>query len=271
MSDETPFWHGRRVLVTGCTGFLGGAVARELVACGADVVGLVRDRAGAKVFAREQAAGRFHVVHGQAEDTFRLHSAMAVYEVSAVFHLAASGVGGILQAAKLYSDSVPVVTARPLPQFTLVQPDEPCEDRLSIARFGEVFGPGDRKLSRAVPSTAVGLLTGEGVTPAEGPARDFVFVRDAARACLQVAEDYAASGRGDYRFRSGWWMTDRQMWNAMRAVFARQPAESPELPPPVNPLGWQPQFTFAEAARETLAWYHAFLRPGFTGPRRRVA
>jgi CDP-glucose 4,6-dehydratase len=270
MSGDASPWHGRRVLVTGCTGLLGGAVARELLACGADVVALVRDNAAALAFRRELVDGRFHPVLGRAEDTFRLHSAIAVYEVAAVLHLAPVGTGAVLRAASLYSSRVPVVTARPIPQLALARPGELREGRLGVACFGEVFGPGDRKLTRIVPATATRLFNGEGLCPADSAARDFVFVRDAARACLRVAEDFAANGPGEHSFRSGWLLTDRQMGAATQAVAAGRAAELSESEPPTNPLGWQPRHSFAEAMAETLAWYREFLRAG-AGTVRKVA
>ena len=38
------FWHGRRVFITGCTGFLGSWLTAALLERGASVVGLVRER-----------------------------------------------------------------------------------------------------------------------------------------------------------------------------------------------------------------------------------
>jgi CDP-glucose 4,6-dehydratase len=272
MAEVTSPWRGRRVLVTGCTGFLGGAVARELFARGADVVGLVNERPAADIFGPDQG-GRVHLVRGRTDNVFRLHSAMAVHEVAAVFHLAAHdpfgedrGTGAVLQAAKLYSRRVPVVTARPLQQLTLARTEE-RDDRLRVARFGEVFGPGDRKLFRVVPATALGLITGDATTPPDGPARDFVFVRDAARACLLAAE----AAPGDYIFRSGNLLTDRQMCAAVRAVYACNPVEVPDAAPVSNPLGWAPQQPLAEALEETLAWYRAFLQAGCAVPVRAAA
>ncbi len=262
MNADTSPWRGRRVLVTGCTGFLGGAVARELFAVGAEVVGLVHERAGGDIFGPGQG-GRVHFVHGRADNVFRLHSAMAVHEVAAVFHLADPDPGAVLQAAKLYARRVPVVAARPLTQLALARTDESHDDGLSVARFGAVFGPGDRKLSRTVPATALGLLTGERFAlPPDGPATDFVFVRDAARACLRVAEDVAAHGPGDYPFQSGWRMSERQMAAAVREAFAERTPEVPETAPPANPLGWAPAATFGESVSETLAWYREFRRAG---------
>lgn len=268
MSESTSPWAGRRVLVTGCTGFLGGAVCRELFACGAEVVGLIHERPGADIFAPGQG-GRVHFVRGRADNVFRLHSAMAVHEVSAVFHMAATqpfaddrSTPAVLEAAKLYSRRVPVVSARLLQQFALAGAAEPLGG-LSVARFGAVFGPGDRKVFRPVPGAALALHGGEGLPPlADGPATDYVYVRDAARACLRVAEDVAARGPGDYPFRSGWLFSDRRMAQAVRDVFNGSAPKLPDVAPPANPLGWAPETPFTDALRDTLDWYEALAHAG---------
>lgn len=267
MAEEISFWRGRKVLVTGCTGFLGGAVARELFARGASVVGLINETPATNLFGSQQG-GRVHLVRGRADNTFRLHSAMAVHEVAAVFHLAPTEPGAVLAAVNLYSRRVPVVTARPLQQLALAQAAEHRDERLGVVRCGEVFGPGDRKLFRVVPASAISLLTGEVVPlPVEGPAREFVFVRDAARACLRAAE----AGPGEYAFHSGWLMTDRQMTAAVRDACAGRPVEVPDSAPVTNPLEWQPQQSPGEALNETLAWYREFLRAGCAVPVRAAA
>ncbi|MBN9120723.1 MAG: NAD(P)-dependent oxidoreductase [Planctomycetes bacterium] len=273
MNDNSSFWHGRKVLVTDCTGFLSGAVARELLARGAEVVGLVDDAPAADFFGPEND-GRVHLVRGRTDNVFRLHSAMAVHEVGAVFHLAGHepgadrGTPAVLQAVNLYSRRVPVVAARPLPQLALAHAEDRPDERLGVVRFGEVFGPGDHRLSRTVPATAINLLTGDGApVPPDGPARDFVFVRDAARACLQAAE----AGAGEYAFRSGWLMTDRQMAAAVREAFAGRTAEVPDSAPIVNLLGWRPRQALGAALAETLGWYREFLRAGRAVPVRAAA
>jgi nucleoside-diphosphate-sugar epimerase len=173
---------------------------------------------------------------------------MAVYEVTAVFHLAASDPSALLQAVNRYSRRVPVVTARPIPHLAIARTEDPHEERLSVVRFGEVFGPGNRKHFRE-----------ESAPPTDGPARDFVFIRDAAHACLLAAETAANIGPGNYAFRSGWLLTDRQMAAAIRDVSASRTVEVPDSAPLVNPLGWQPAQSLTEALSETLAWYRANL------------
>ena len=75
-----PDWNGRRVLVTGAAGFVGGRLAARLVACGAEVLGF--DREPAPVALR----GRFR--RGDLTDRKSLDDSLAEAEV--VFHLAAA-------------------------------------------------------------------------------------------------------------------------------------------------------------------------------------
>src|SRR5262249_52769313 len=143
-----------------------------------------------------------------------------------------------------------------------------CNERLGVVQFGEVFGPGDRKLFRVVPASAISLITGDAMPlPAEGPAREFVFVRDAARACLYAAE----AGPSEYAFHSGWLMTDRQMAAAVRDTCAGRAVAVPDSAPVANPLGWQPQQSLGDALNDTLAWYREFLRAGCAVPVRAAA
>ena len=260
METHTSTWRGRRVLVTGCTGFLGSAVTRELFARGAVVVGLVRDRARGAEFSRSD---QFRAVYGRAEDAIRLHTAMAVHEVSAVFHLATADPSGndrgtlaVLRAAGLYHSKVPVVVARPAHQLRLALEVQASPVPLGIARFGEVFGPGDRNGGRVVQRTIAALLGGDQAPAEDGPTRDFVFVRDAARACLALAEAVGARCEPlDHTFRSGWELTRRAMTALVADVIAGKTPDLPVGKSPSNPLGWQPTTTLTDALGETIAWY----------------
>lgn len=269
MNETSNPWRGRRVLVTGCTGFLGSAVVRELLGRGAEVVGLVRDRAAAAEFTRHRLTGKVHVVHGRAEDLFRVHSALAVHEARAVFDLvppdAARTTATVLDATRRYDSRVPVVLARP----DGVAFSSPAGQPVGVARFGTLFGPGDRDTGRVVPATIAAQLTGErGGLTVEGPARDFVAVRDAARGCVMLAEKLLAEPGArvdEHAFRSGWEMTDREMATAVRDVLAGRGVLGTSLPP--DSLGWAPTMGLTDALAETVAWVRDDFRTRSFGPR----
>jgi CDP-glucose 4,6-dehydratase len=94
-SVEMSFWTGRSVFVTGCTGFLGWHLCRELVARGAHVVGLVRDWTPQAPFFLEGVDRKIAVVNGRLEDYAVLERALGEYEVETVFHLAAQAIVGV--------------------------------------------------------------------------------------------------------------------------------------------------------------------------------
>jgi CDP-glucose 4,6-dehydratase len=268
MDNPSSRWHGRRVLVTGGTGLLGGAVVRALLAGGVEVVGLVRDRAADAGLAH-LSKDQFRPVYGRVEDAFRLYSALAVHEVAAVFHLAGVGDPTVLDAVRLYNPRVPVVAARPAADPTPVT--ESPRLPLGVARFGELFGGGDRKTFRVVPATIISLVTGDRARRwgTEEP-RDFVYAADAATACLRLAEAVASDLRPhplDLTFRSGWQFDDHAMAAAVRAVFDGRGAGGPGGDPPGNPLGWRPATTLTQSLSETVAWYREFLRGRFFGTR----
>ena len=251
---DAPHWQGRRVLVTGCAGFLGGAVARALLDRGAEVVGLIHQ--SPTDLARYRAPGKFHPIRGRAEDTFRIYSALAVHEIEAVFHLASGPVfatdrvaGAVVEAVRRFDSRIPTVLAHPDDGLRLAPTKVPVP--LGVARFGEVFGPGDRKPFRTVPA----ILNGDSRRP-DGPPRDFVFVDDAAHACLALCEALTPQPQlRDETFRTGWSLTDRQMVTAVRDVVDGRPALLLTAKLQANPFDWQPARSFADAVTATIAWY----------------
>jgi len=88
------FWNGRKVLVTGCTGFLGGWLTAELVERGADVTGLVRDGVWRSPFYADGISNRVTVVRGAVEDLAVIERAINEQEIDTVIHLAAQAIVG---------------------------------------------------------------------------------------------------------------------------------------------------------------------------------
>jgi nucleoside-diphosphate-sugar epimerase len=99
------------------------------------------------------------------------------------------------------------------------------------------------------------LLRGEEQISADRSTRDFVHVRDAARACLAVASVVEREARHvDFTFRSGWEFTESALTALAAEVYSgRTPEVTVETPD--NPLGWKPETPLVEALAETICWY----------------
>jgi CDP-glucose 4,6-dehydratase len=92
---EKSFWQDRSVLVTGCTGLLGSWLTQELVARGANVVGLVRDWVPQSRLFTENLSQKIKTVYSCIEDLATLERIINEYEVDTVFHLAAQTIVGV--------------------------------------------------------------------------------------------------------------------------------------------------------------------------------
>jgi CDP-glucose 4,6-dehydratase len=83
------YWDGKRVLVTGCTGFVGGWLAKRLVDEGAKVIGLVWDPDPHAVFYLLGLDRCVACVSGDITDLPLLEKVLSANSVDTVFHLAA--------------------------------------------------------------------------------------------------------------------------------------------------------------------------------------
>jgi CDP-glucose 4,6-dehydratase len=82
-------WRDRAVLVTGASGLLGGHVCELLLAHGAEVTALVRDRNGQSRFWQEGVAARCRLAFGDVTDGSLLQRILGERETTVVVHLAA--------------------------------------------------------------------------------------------------------------------------------------------------------------------------------------
>jgi hypothetical protein len=199
-----------------------------------------------------------------------------VHEVSAIFHLIdepaqSDGFGlpaginriaddpstaAILRATALLQPRLPVIVARPSSQLRLLGTGAALPN--GIARFGELFGPDDSP-SHFVPQTITKLLAGERIAAPEGLPRDFVFIRDAARACLSLAEAVGGGSEPlDITFRSGWGLNDTAMVEFTSDLFYGREPNPSNYDAPSNPFGWQPAMSFSDAVAETIEWHREY-------------
>jgi len=98
LSQEDPqadFWRGRRVFVTGCTGFLGSWLTAALLERGAEVVGLVRLREPESQLVRTGLINRIEQVSGELLDYDLLRRTLVECRIDTVFHLAGQTIVGV--------------------------------------------------------------------------------------------------------------------------------------------------------------------------------
>jgi CDP-glucose 4,6-dehydratase len=89
------FWKGRNVFITGCTGFLGSYITKELVKLGANVTGLIRDNVPKSNLYVGDSFKKINTVQGSLEDYPLIERALGEYEIDTVFHLAAQAIVGV--------------------------------------------------------------------------------------------------------------------------------------------------------------------------------
>ncbi len=82
-------WENKNVFITGCTGFIGCWLAKELVESGARVTGLVRDVVPQSAFFQFNLNKKITIVAGKIDNFQLLKRIISEYEIDTVFHLAA--------------------------------------------------------------------------------------------------------------------------------------------------------------------------------------
>lgn len=83
------FWQGKRVLVTGVNGFIGGNLVEALLNVGASVHGLVRNQNQDSYLYFEGLNKRINLIQGDLTDLNLLKRVIAEEQIQVVFHLAA--------------------------------------------------------------------------------------------------------------------------------------------------------------------------------------
>jgi CDP-glucose 4,6-dehydratase len=147
---------------------------------------------------------------------------------------------------------------------------------VAVTRFANLYGGGDLNSSRLIPEAVSAALDGRRpVLRSDGsPERDFLYVEDAARAYLAIADSLARGAGGGEAFNAG---CGRPI--AVREVVAKicelagSEAE-PEIQGQGKPAGeidrqfldstkiremtgWRPVVDLEEGLRRTIEWYRA--------------
>jgi CDP-glucose 4,6-dehydratase len=147
---------------------------------------------------------------------------------------------------------------------------------VAVTRFANLYGGGDRNFSRLIPETVTAVLDGRPpIIRSDGsPERDFLYVEDAARAYLAIADALAAGRAGGEAFNAGWGLAhpvrevvelicelgpsdvepDYQGTGTPSGEIDRQYLDSTKIR---RKIGWEPEIELHEGIRRTLEWYSA--------------
>lgn len=148
-----------------------------------------------------------------------------------------------------------------------------------IARCANLFGGGDLNFSRTIPGVILAALQGERfLIRSDGKfVRDFLYVKDAAAAYTQLAENLAAdrSLAGEaFNFGLGIRLTVLELVKKVLAMMRCEHLEpivqniaSAEIREQYlsaekaqRLLGWKPEYGFDVGLQQTIDWYRAFWR-----------
>jgi CDP-glucose 4,6-dehydratase len=153
---------------------------------------------------------------------------------------------------------------------------------VAITRFANLYGGGDRNFSRLIPETVTAVLDGRSpVIRSDGsPERDFLYVEDAARAYLAVADALRRGEAGGEAFNAGWGRP-HPVREVIDLICELGPGDvEPDYRGTGNPsgeidrqyldstkirerIGWEPEVDLRAGLERTLEWYaaHPEVRP----------
>lgn len=95
IGPDRRFWNGKRVFITGASGFLGSWTVRELNRAGATTIALVRDGSRHQSRPDDPATLPEFTVHGALEDYETILRGLNEHEADTVLHLGAQPIVGI--------------------------------------------------------------------------------------------------------------------------------------------------------------------------------
>jgi CDP-glucose 4,6-dehydratase len=153
---------------------------------------------------------------------------------------------------------------------------------VAVSRFANLYGGADRNFSRLIPETVTAVLDGRPpIIRSDGsPERDFLYVEDAARAYLAIADALGSDRAGGEAFNAGWGRA-HPVREVVELICELGPSDvEPDYRGGGNPggeidrqyvdatrirqeIGWEPEVELHEGIRRTLEWYsaHPEVRP----------
>jgi len=150
---------------------------------------------------------------------------------------------------------------------------------VAITRCCNIFGGGDLNFSRIIPGTIKSIIFNQNpIIRSDGtPVRDFIYVKDAARAYIVLAESMGKAGVNGEAFNFGS-NAPINMLDLVKKIIevSGRKGLAPDVQGTKKPdaeideqylssekakrvLGWQPQFILESGLKETIKWYEDYF------------
>jgi CDP-glucose 4,6-dehydratase len=148
---------------------------------------------------------------------------------------------------------------------------------VSIARCGNIYGPGDLNWSRIVPGTIKSLLNNEQpVLRSNGDyIRDYIYISDVVNSYLRLAEKQKTFENGSaFNFSTDVPVSVQEIYTEICMAFAGKyidpriensatneiKAQNLSSEKARQILGWKSEFTLSQGINLTLQWYKTLLK-----------
>lgn len=145
---------------------------------------------------------------------------------------------------------------------------------VAVARFGNIFGPGDMNLSRIVPGIMEAMAKNQELPiRSDGQfRRDYLYVKDVVAGYMQMAEKIGGIRGEAFNFSTNWNFSVIELIEKIGEVVGQKceykifneqkneiPAQSLNSEKAKKVLNWQPAFRVDDAILETFKWYKNHL------------
>lgn len=279
-------WSGKRVLVTGASGFIGSHLVRRLTSLGAEVHGVSRrprpglEGATWNAVDLTDAAACVGLIQTIAPDVvFHLASAVTgAREVDLVVPLMAANQGAAVNLLTAVAKTAPA--ARVVLAGSVEEQHEPDDltptspyaaakwaatayarmfsalwnVRVSVVQIAMVYGPGQTDATKLVPYATTAMLRGDELQLSSGTRLvDWVYVDDVVDAIVRTAETDAAIGE-TFAICSGQMMSIRDTVELLALIVGRDEKLLRFGTVADRPMD-RPQRGDPRAAKELLGWH----------------
>ncbi len=304
---QKKFWNDKKVLITGASGFIGRHLLRYLKTQGAQVIGLDKESSNTEgiiscnlenkhaldtIFQRYSFFACYHlaaiaIVEKGQEIPYQTLKSNLLSTLNILELCRLKNVQRIIIASTshVYGDApIPTSEDEPPRPSRPYETSKTCTDLIAqsyadtfslpvlIPRFVNIYGPGDRNITRLIPKTIMNILIKNKVTMWGGNAlREYLYIDDAIHAydlLAQISDKNLGNNR-IYNFGTGKLVSVKTVIDTIISLSQRKvriskilAGRNDELPvqqvswdKASRVLDWHPMIELSDGLAKTIDWY----------------